>query len=210
MADSSVTRSFAILPAAGRSRRMGRHKLLLSHAGRTVVEHVLAAWRASQVTQIVVVVHPDDEQLAEICQAAGATVIQPTEPPPEMKDSVKCALAEIAARYQPTERDVWLLAPADMPELSEATIDLVLAAHRDNAQRIVVPTHGGRRGHPVLFPWALAAEVAALGNDQGINAIVSRNEVREIAIAANEILMDLDTPDDLERWRHRHGKGHSS
>jgi molybdenum cofactor cytidylyltransferase len=189
---------------------MGRPKLLLTHAGRTVVEHVLAAWRASHVTQVFVVVHPDDKRLAEVCQAAGATVVQPVNPPPEMKDSVHCALAEVAVRYQPTAKDVWLLAPADMPELSAATIDLVLKAHRDDAPQIIVPTHEGRRGHPVLFPWALAVEVTALGDDQGINTLVSRHEVREIEVPAEEILVDLDTPDDLERWRQDFEKYPSS
>jgi molybdenum cofactor cytidylyltransferase len=205
--DSAAVRSFAIVPAAGRSRRMGYPKLLLTHAGRTLIEHVLAAWRASRVERVLVVVHPDDDDLAAICQLSGADVIRPETPPAEMKDSVACALAEIAARYQPTASDVWLLAPADMPALTAPVIDWVLAAHRANRPTIVVPTHGGRRGHPVLFPWSLATAVAALGDDEGINAIVARHEVREIETPTVEILSDIDSRDDFERWRNQQADG---
>ena len=59
-------RTFAIIPAAGRSQRMGQPKLLLPWRNSTIIEHVLAAWRASQVSHMLMVVHPADRQLAEI------------------------------------------------------------------------------------------------------------------------------------------------
>ena len=59
-------RSFAVIPAAGRSQRMGQPKLLLPWGRTTVIEHVLGVWRASRVTHTVIVVHPDDKFLAEL------------------------------------------------------------------------------------------------------------------------------------------------
>ena len=56
-------RSFAVVPAAGRSERMGAPKLLLPLGDSTVIEHVLAAWTASPVTRTVVVVRADDAEL---------------------------------------------------------------------------------------------------------------------------------------------------
>ena len=54
-----------------------------------------------------------------------------------------------------------ILAPADMPRLSKELIDFVIAAHRPEAPRIVVPTSGGRRGHPVLLARDTWDEVSA-------------------------------------------------
>ncbi|HMP05911.1 MAG TPA: NTP transferase domain-containing protein, partial [Lacipirellulaceae bacterium] len=62
------SRSFAIVPAAGRSVRMGAPKLLLPVAGRPLIDHVLAAWSASRSTRIVVVVRGDDHALATRCR----------------------------------------------------------------------------------------------------------------------------------------------
>ena len=60
-----MPRSFALIPAAGHSLRMGQPKLLMPVEGRPLILHMLAAWQASKVERVVVVVRPDDEQLAD-------------------------------------------------------------------------------------------------------------------------------------------------
>jgi molybdenum cofactor cytidylyltransferase len=199
MPDVPPFRSFAIVPAAGRSQRMGRPKLLLPWQGATVIEHVLAAWKASRVEQIVVVVHPQDRELAQVCRQAGVEVVVPQSPPPEMKISVQEAVAWIGGRQSPSAADVWLLAPADMPGLPASAIDQVLNAHDPGNPSIIVPRHGDRCGHPVLFPWPLADEVARLGRDEGLNRLRQRFPVREIELPDAAILADLDTPEDYRR-----------
>ncbi|MBI2479660.1 MAG: NTP transferase domain-containing protein, partial [Planctomycetia bacterium] len=108
-------RSFAIVPAAGRSRRMGHDKLLLPWGDSTVIESLLASWRASGVDEIIVVMRQDQTELQSLC--SGATIVTPEIPPPEMKDSVLAALDHIRKAIAPAGSDVWLLAPADMPQL---------------------------------------------------------------------------------------------
>jgi len=203
-------RSFAVVPAAGRSQRMGEPKLLLPWRESTIIEHVLAAWRDSRVDAVVMVVHPEDVRLAELGRKSGARVVQPRVPPAEMKVSVALALAHIAQEFRPDSSDAWLLAPADMPTLSAAVIDGLIDAHRTAlssgeamAPTIWAPAAAGRRGHPVLFPWSLAAEVEWLGADEGINALVARYPVRTIEAEASAILEDLDTPADYQRLRQQ-------
>src|SRR5262245_3743720 len=123
--------TFAIIPAAGRSRRMGQPKLLMPWQGATVLEHVIATWRASRASHVIVVAHPEDAALADLARRAGAIVVQPKTPPPQMKDSVAYGLDYIARNLQPTPRDAWLLAPADMPQLAVETIDLLIDAFAD-------------------------------------------------------------------------------
>ncbi len=199
-------RAFAIIPAAGRSQRMGRPKLLLPWGAGTVIESVIAAWRTSGVLRCVVVVHPDDTELAEICRAAGADVVVPKSPPPDMKASVGCGLEFVAATHQPAAGDAWLVAPADMPLLSATAIDQVLAAHRPAAPRIIVPTHAGRRGHPVLFPWTLAAEVGRLGEGEGLARLLQRHAPVEVASSERTILLDFDTPADYQDLHERRSR----
>lgn len=197
--------TFAVIPAAGRSQRMGKPKLLLPWADSTVIEHLLAAWRASAVDRVVVVVHPDDAQLAEISRRCGATVVQPQTPPAEMKQSVQIALAHIDAESHPSQTDAWLLAPADMPTLARSTIDRLVEAYRAEPPAIWAPVADERRGHPVLFPWSLAAEVARLGADEGVNVLLARHPVHTIRAEAASILEDLDTPEQYEQLRRRTG-----
>lgn len=191
-------------------------KLLLPWNGRTLIEHVLSNWRASRVDQVIVVVHPDDEELAAKC--AGVHVVRRNPPPAEMKDSIGYGLEAAADKFAAGPGDVWLVAPADMPNLSPAAIDMLLAASAaevaggdksgavksgGGAPRILAAARQGRRGHPVLFPWSLAPEVHALADDEGLNILTRRHEVVEVEVGDAAQFDDVDTPEDYAKLRPR-------
>jgi molybdenum cofactor cytidylyltransferase len=175
---------------------MGQPKLLLPWGDATIIESVLSRWRASRVDHVVVVVRPDDVQLAEICRRAGVEVVIPPFDPEQMKTSVQLALAYVERHFQPHDRDAWLLAPADMPDLPVAIVDRLVASYESEASTILVPTRHGRRGHPVLFPWPLSRAVHQLADDQGVNVLLDRYTIREISCDESAIHQDLDTPED--------------
>jgi molybdenum cofactor cytidylyltransferase len=178
---------------------MGKPKLLLDWKGRPHVEHILEQWRGSRVALVVVVIHPDDHALAEHCRRAGAEVVAPDNPPPDMKSSVGHALDWIRANASPRAVDAWMVAPADMPRLSAALIDRVITTYRPDLPQIILPASGGRTGHPVLFPWPHAAEVSQLGSDEGLNALVARSAVKEISWEDPTAFVDIDHPEDYEK-----------
>lgn len=194
--------SFAIVPAAGQSRRLGTNKLLLPWHGATLIEHVLRQWLASDVGQVVVVVRVDDAQLLSVCRNQPVELAIVREPPPQMKESVIAALHHVHCRFAPSSADVWLLAPADLPDLSPDVINMLLANHVSTSDDILVPASGGRRGHPVLIPWNLAGEVEQLADNEGVNVLLARHCVREIECDRPIALDDIDTLADYERRRH--------
>ena len=194
-------RSFAIVPAAGHSTRMGQPKLLLPWRGRTVIEHTLAAWRAGGVTRTIVVTRPGDADLAAISSSTGAEVLTPAVAPPEMKDSIRAALEHLARVDSPTDADVWLLAPADMPWLSPSVIRKLLESHTPMVPRILVPVQGTQRGHPVLFPWPWAKLLDTLASHEGINSLLTRHSWTPVQVADGIIHGDLDTPEDYEKMQ---------
>lgn len=203
---ASQFRSFAIVPAAGRSQRMGQQKLLLPWRGTTLIEYTLAAWRSAGITEIIVVVRDDDRQLAERVQATGVQMVVPDSPPPQMKDSVELGLRYVATKYQPSTSDVWLLAPADMPTIAPQVVQSLLAAHDVRHPSILVPHHQGRPGHPVLIPWPLAEHVSRLGKNEGINMLVNRGPTRSIECGELAIPADLDTPSDYSNLKNEDRK----
>jgi molybdenum cofactor cytidylyltransferase len=195
---------FAVLPAAGHSRRMGRPKLLLPWAGRPLVAQLLAAWRNADVP-CVAVVRRDDRQLAEVCRAAGAEVVTPDRDPPDMRASVEEALQWLDEHRRPQPQDYWLLAPADMPQLTGDLIRQVLAACQPPGP-IVTPVFSGRRGHPTAFPWTMAAAARRLPDGQGLNQLLLQHPVRECPLASRAILEDIDTPEAYQRLNRGHDK----
>ena len=182
---------------------MGRPKLTMPWRDSTVIEQVLNAWKASRVSHVIVVVRPDDQDLVDVCRQSGIEPVIPGESPSEMKVSIAIALDYVERTYAPTDSDVWLLAPADFPNLQALVIDQLLDNWDSSSKTIVAPTVCGQRGHPVLFPWMLATKVTNLKANEGVNALLDLNPVREIEIADRSILEDLDTQEDYQRL---HGK----
>ena len=88
----SRIRSFAIVPAAGRGVRMGHPKLLLPWRGATVIQHVLAAWTASRIWRVVVVVRPGDDDLVTVCRNMGVDVVVPATAPLQADVAAKAGI----------------------------------------------------------------------------------------------------------------------
>lgn len=207
---TSVSRSFAIVPAAGLSLRMGEPKLLLPWRGRTLLGHVLRMWQQSRVDEIVVITRGDDEPLREIAKHAGVHAPVPAEDPHDMKRSVQLGLSFIEETLSPQMSDCWLLAPADLPSLTPDVIDHLLAAYDPDGPAVHVPSVEGRRAHPVLFPWKMAAAVHALADDEGVNRLLETTDdemsIRELPWHDRGILEDIDTADDYQRLRGNGGE----
>jgi molybdenum cofactor cytidylyltransferase len=65
----------------------------------------------------------------------------------------------------------------------------------------VVPTYGGRRGHPVIFSRSLFSEILAAPLNQGAKAVVyaHRDDTLEIPTSYEGVTIDIDTPEEYRR-----------
>ena len=135
---------FAVVPAAGRSSRMGRPKLSLPLGEYTVLEHVLLALRQGGVDETVVVVGPHDPALTPLAEAAGGHVVSLAEPTPDMRATVEQGLRWLENHFHPHPEDAWLLAPADHPTLDAAVVRRLCEAYAAKpSSSIAVPAFMG-------------------------------------------------------------------
>jgi molybdenum cofactor cytidylyltransferase len=196
----------AIVPAAGRSGRMGRPKLVLPIDGQTLIGHVVTALRVGGADRVVVVAPPEDSEegpaVARAAQDAGAFVVAPRERPAEMRDSIEIGLA---AAGKPTAPGRVLLSPGDAAGMTNTVVAAVVHESDRQPEKIVVPRCGARRGHPLLLPWSLAAGIGSLPAGQGVNALLARHPslVVEVALGDAHIADDIDSPEDFRRWEER-------
>jgi CTP:molybdopterin cytidylyltransferase MocA len=81
---------------------------------------------------------------------------------------------------------------------------MALASFTHTRHTLVLTTHAGRRGHPTWLQWSHFAVIRALPPDQGLNAFIRARtaETRELPWPSDEILRDLDTPEDYQRLLH--------
>lgn len=199
-------KSFAIIPAAGTSQRMGQPKLMLPWQGhQLLIDAVLECWLASSVDHVVVTVHPENESLQRQCLRHDVQVLVPETPPEDMKRSILFGLNFIGRSYHPQPVDALLLAPADMPRLSPPLIDLLISNHDPTQPRLLAPQVAGRRGHPLLLPWPASSEIGQLDENQGVNALWDRLPAALLPSDQDGALVDIDTPGDYEQHRPSSG-----
>src|SRR4051812_36523935 len=103
---------YAVVPAAGQSRRMGTQKLLLPFAGTTVVGHVVRTLLAVPVRAVVVVVSSEGNEVGKEARRGGAAFVTNADPDADMLSSVRCGI-----RATPADADAALVALGDQPTL---------------------------------------------------------------------------------------------
>lgn len=162
----------------------------------TVIDHVLHAWTCSRIEEVVVIVRNDDHELRDACSRWQVSIVQPEIAPRDMKESVQHGLRHLQ-KYRPNPIDRFFVAPADTPTISTVIIHR-LAEVTANQDTIVVPSFAGRSGHPVLLPWGLSQEIFALGENEGVDQVVSRHPQMMVEFSEEERVRDVDTPDEYQ------------
>jgi molybdenum cofactor cytidylyltransferase len=193
-----------LVPAAGKSIRMGRPKLSLPLGDRTVLECVLDTLRAGGVAETLVVVGPHVPELVPLAARKGAHVCLLPEETPDMRATVEIGLRWLTHHFSPRPEDAFLLVPADHPTLDPSVVRLLLRAREDRPESsIVVPTFDGRRGHPTLIVWRQVPAILARPAGEGLNVFLrSRaDQTLEVPVTSADVLRDLDTPEDYEALR---------
>ena len=185
----------AVVLAAGASSRMGRPKALVPIRGVPAVARVSIAARQGGCDPVLVVTGADGEAVARAARPAGATIVENPAWARGRSTSVKAALPHLPAGVAGL-----LLFPVDHPLVAAPVVRALLAAFagRPDAE-VVVPVHGGRRGHPALFAAKVLPEIAALGDDEPLRAVLHRagRVVVEVAAPDDSVLRNLDRPEDL-------------
>lgn len=188
----------AVIPAAGRSRRMGDHKLMLPWHDNRVIDKVLNAWTSSRVSRTLMIVRKQDKLLRDACRSWPVTVLPLEFETSDMKASIQQGLSYIENYWAPSAKDYCLIAPADLPRLTAHVINIVIDASV-GSKRIVAPYFGDRRGHPVAFPWKITKAIFDLLPDEGLDALIERSDVKQLLLDSKWRIQDIDTPADYQR-----------
>jgi nicotine blue oxidoreductase len=187
----------AVVLSAGRSTRMGgRPKALLPLEGRSFLETILARLDEAGVEERRVVLGVHAPEILEALPLPEDQVVRNPDHDAEMIDSFRLGL-----RSLPLETlEGVLLWPVDHPHVSSGTVSLLLREAGRSGAPVVLPAHGGRRGHPVVFATRLAPEIETAPASEGARAVVRAHEGELLCIELSDpgVLRDVDTPEDLE------------
>ncbi len=194
--NQNIVTSVLIL-AAGNSERMGVSKLFLKHLnGTTFIEHLVNEYKKFGCTQIAIVVNRNNE--AEIRSKHSHLLNQveiATNPNPELGRfrSVKIGLSALKKSSNVFIHNI------DNPFCNTS----ILNGLKENIAgfHYVVPTFKGKGGHPILISQEIVSSILLEAeNDCILNEFLSRFKGKRVEVSSENILMNINTPDEYNRF----------
>jgi len=184
-----------ILLAAGRGTRFGGDKLLAAlpespfdvPAG-TVLGVAAAMHLVAALPDSIAVVREGDGRLAQPLRDSGLRIVECTNADDGMGASLACGVIAMC------DADGWVIALADMPWISPATIRAISDALAGGAD-IAAPAYRGERGHPVGFSRRHFAALCALTGDAGARSVLLAHpdELTLLDVEDAGVVRDVDT-----------------
>jgi molybdenum cofactor cytidylyltransferase len=201
MRETAVIVAGVVILAAGRSRRMGRPKMLLPWGQTTVLAHLIKQWKELEATtllQLAVICASDDKAIAEELDRLRFSAEQRIYNPDSdrgMFSSIQCA-----ARWQQWQEVLthWIFVLGDQPHLSEGTLHKLMEFAARHADKVCQPIYNGHRRHPVVMPRKIFQELAnSTAGDLKQFLAPFPSAVCEMDDPGLEL--DMDVPEDYER-----------
>jgi CTP:molybdopterin cytidylyltransferase MocA len=211
-----------LLLAAGASRRLGTPKQLLPDAsGEALVRRAARQLCDAGCAPVLVVVGADAARVREALDGLPVLVAENAEWADGMGTSIA---AGVAALMEPAHDDLAgvLITACDMPSVTSAHLRALCEAaggdavsglgavgdepHEDACRRVAsayTGEQGVTRGIPAVLPRADWSLLCALRGDRGARDLLRGELTRSVALQHGQV--DLDTPDDVARWRMSDG-----
>src|SRR6185503_13829070 len=182
----------AVVLAAGRSTRMGTHKLLLPLGGEALVRRTVRQVSAAGFDDVLVIVGHEHERVLASLQDLDVRHAINAQYATGMGSSFRVAVESMP------ESEAAMFALADQPLLGAADYRRLLDACRTQAAGIISVRYGDVTAPPHLFDRRYFPELAVL--EHGARPVLQRHQDnRHILHFSPELLLDIDTPEDYER-----------
>lgn len=201
---------YAVILAAGASTRLGFNKLTLKIDGQPVIQRALNPFLSNSIDKVFVVTGFKGEQLRETL--GGVLVSRPFDALCEEGQTSSLIFVENPDYRSGMSASVRVALPCladakgvffhlgDKPFIKKETIHSMLHAYLNTGAHIVVPTHEGKRGHPVLINVdRYREEMRRLRGDKGLREVIEKHPEDVVSIEGDEgNLFDIDTIEAIE------------
>lgn len=205
---SAAAPAVVVVLAAGRGARFvgpsaNGHKLTQAFGRSTVLGTTLFNALESGLGVVVVVAESLLAHVAAVLPASDIVVL-PEAGGPVSDARLGMGYSIASGVTACANARAWLVLPADMPMVQPATLRAVESQLQHHP--VVYAQHLGQRGHPVGFGSELYSELAGLSGDEGARRLLARYPTYGVEVADPGVLLDLDTPADLERLCAEHAR----
>jgi molybdenum cofactor cytidylyltransferase len=194
-----VLRISTVILAAGASKRLGFNKLCVRVDGEAVIRKTTRSFVGTGSGEVVVVTGFERERIERELAGLPIAFAHNERPEDGMSSSIRAALPVIM------QSDLVLFHLGDKPFLDAGIVSRLLKVHGEGVYSIIVATHEGIKGHPVLVDMrSHFREVSEVSGEWGLRDIVEENRSRVAFLEAGVgAVLDLDTEEDLNELKRR-------
>lgn len=207
-------RLVGVLLAAGAGSRLGlgpKALLRLGDAREPQVLHLVHALWHGGCDEVIVVAGAEHEQVRQVLGPGRHRVVINEDWETGMASSFRAGVVAAEQLLAGDNAGSVLVALVDQPDIAEHVVAHLKAnASRERVTAAGFPDERGKlvRGHPIIFPAAMAHEAAALAEgDAGGRAWLRAHPGLIDVVDAGHLATgrDVDTPEDLYRWHNETG-----
>jgi molybdenum cofactor cytidylyltransferase len=201
---------WAIVLAAGESRRMGSPKMILPYEGMTIIEKVLENVLASDVEKVVTVLGSHSVEIMKVIERFPVLHCYNSNFRDGMFSSVKCGFEHLPGDFRAA-----LVFLGDQPMVETSVINQMIIAYQESGKGILVPVFDKKRGHPLLVDKKYRDEIIDLDDPEGLKGLLRRHpdDLLEVTAETPSVLDDIDTREDynnqinktLQTWKRQSG-----
>jgi molybdenum cofactor cytidylyltransferase len=197
-----VTAVTAVVLAAGGSTRMGRPKQLLPWGGRSLLRHAVDVAAAGGCDPVVVVLGAAADRLRT--ELDGVPVVPAENPDWGLGPGTSVRVGLEAAGAV----DAVVFLACDQPLVDAAHVRRLIDAHRTSGRPMAASGYADSAGVPALFARECFPDLRALPAGAGAKQLLARrpDDVAVVPFPAGAI--DLDSPEDYERFTREQPHGH--
>ncbi|GMW01141.1 MAG: hypothetical protein AMXMBFR84_22780 [Candidatus Hydrogenedentota bacterium] len=187
---------YAVVLAAGLSRRMGSQKLLLPYNGRPLVMHIVQQLQKSKIDGIIVVTGYMANEIMRVLPQSACKFVNNEHYQEGMLSSVRAGL-----RAVPLEAEAFMVVLGDQPSLRTPVVNQLIDGYRATSKSIVVPAHRNDTGHPIVISTSHRDAILTEFNETGLRGLIYGNpdQVYRLPVEDEGVLRDMDTPEDYRR-----------
>ena len=188
----------AIILAAGESKRMGQPKMLLPWGDKTILTHVISIFQNAGLEDIIVVTGGAREKIEKLVSGCNVrTVFNKEFKKAEMLSSIQYGIQALTSQTQAV-----LIGLGDQPQVQDRSVRMVCETFVQTKSSIVIPSYQMRRGHPWLVERSLWKELLKSKTPRDF---LNRHptEIQYISVKDPNILADIDTPEEYQKWTNK-------
>lgn len=179
-----------IIPAAGRSSRMGTWKPILPFGESTIIETVVETALKTCRRILLVAGYRGTELHHLFLHNRRVQKIQNKVWQNGMFSSIQLAVEQV-------QSERFFITLADMPFVTAPVYEALLSAPQND---VVAPLYQNRRGHPVLIDGRTIPTILQSGTETTMRDILKAFSVTTLPWGDNSVLRDIDTPKDLHTF----------